>query len=191
MTYRLEDYILDRAATLSTFTQIALDTGQELNTVIDIFLLAFRAFDRARGKDLPRVLEIDEVYFHGKYYTILVDGELDASVDLLEGRKNEIIEARLKLAANRQMVEFVTQDYYDPYRTVTTRPISPDKKSKPSVALIASEDSDDATFETPLFGHMPRTKVYVGVEYSQTPTEIQSHSRRTRRLLVTTSTLRR
>ena len=50
ITYRLEDNILEQAATMSTFTQIALNTGQDVNTVINIFLSKFRKFDQKRGK---------------------------------------------------------------------------------------------------------------------------------------------
>lgn len=163
MTYRLEDYILDRSATLSTFTQIALDTGQDLNTVIDIFLTAFRQFDKKRSKDLPRVLQIDEVYFHGRYYTILVNAETGTVVDLLLGRKNKVILARLMEARNREAVEYVLQDYHAPFRDVTTKPVTaPFKKSKKKnkkkegPANAGAEPSTGETFETPLFGELPR-----------------------------------
>jgi transposase len=165
MTHRLEDNILEQAATLSTFTQIALNTGQDVNTVIDIFLSTFREFDQKKGKDLPRVLEIDEVYFHGRYYTILVDGESGAAIDLLEGRINEIIAARLRQARNPEAVEYVTQDFYNPFRSVTTTSIPFHKKQrKPPVS---PEDSDDDTFKTPMFGEMPRINARVGGEHDQ------------------------
>lgn len=111
MTYRLEKHIEERAATLSTFAQIALDTCQSENTVRVIFSKAFRKFDEQLGKDLPRVLQIDEVYFHRRRYTILVDGETGAAVDLLNGHQASVIEQRLKEAGNLEAVEYWCQDY--------------------------------------------------------------------------------
>lgn len=143
MTYRLEDFILERAATLSTFSQIASDTCQELNTVIDIFIEAFRAFDKQRGKDLPRVLQIDEVYFCGEYYTILVDGDTRATVDLLKGRKNSVIERRLKEAGNAEAVEYWCQDYSQPFHDVAVRPFQYSKKQK-----LESFDDEQTSAET-------------------------------------------
>lgn len=122
MTYRLEAYIADRAATLVTFDQIAIETGQDLTTVIEVFMLKFADWERQRGRDLPRVLKIDEVYFGGKVNTILLDGDTDDAVELLPSRRNADIRKRLMEASKRGAVAYVVHDFYDPFRAVTTRP---------------------------------------------------------------------
>jgi len=75
MTWRLEEYIRERAATLTTFQQIALDTCQDRKTINGILFDAVRELEDDSKKDLPRVLGIDEIYFGKKAYTILVDIE--------------------------------------------------------------------------------------------------------------------
>ena len=131
MTLRLLDYILDRVATLSSFAQIALDTCLDENTVRSIFIDTFRRIDEQRSKDLPRVLGIDEVFFHRKYYTILVDVETGNAVDLLPGLRHEIIKPRFDQASNRKSVEYILQDFSMTYRSATTQsPKFSQKKSK-------------------------------------------------------------
>lgn len=124
MTYRLEDYVAGRAAIFVTFSQIALETGQDLTTVVEVFMVKYAEWERQRGKDLPRVLKIDEIYFGGRVNTLFVDGDTDNAVDLLPSRRNCDIRKRLMESSNRGAVEYVVHDFYDPFRTVTTRPPS-------------------------------------------------------------------
>lgn len=122
MTYRLEGYIADRAATFITLSQIARETGQDLTTVIEVFMMKYAEWERRRGKNLPRVLKIDEIYFNGKLNTLFVNGDTDDAVELLPSRRNSDIRRRLMEAGNRDAVEYVVHDFYDPFRAVTTRP---------------------------------------------------------------------
>ena len=151
MTQCLIDYILDRLATYATFAQIGFDTGQDSTTICSIFMTAFLEWDERRGMNLPRILRIDEVYFNGEYFT----GLSGATVDLLEGRSNDVIADRLKLANNRDEVEFLMLDFCGPFRDVATKPLGrPPKKKKKrfSAALLGDESGSPAW--TPLFGDL-------------------------------------
>lgn len=175
LTYRLEDYIADRAATFVTFSQIGIETGQDLSTVIELFMARFAEYERQRGKDLPRVLKIDEVYFRGKVHTLFVDGDTDDAVDLLPSRRNCDIRARLMAASNRGAVEYVVHDFYDPFRTVTTRPPAlprERRRKKRSPGIGAGGD----TTAMSLFGEMPEGDAdHVKSEkYAALPAEVLS-----------------
>jgi len=122
MTWRLEKYIRERAATLTTFQQIALDTCQDRKTVHGILFDAIQELEGDGKKDLPRVLGIDEIYFGRKTYTILVDIESGKAVDLLDGRSAESVRKRFKEATNCTAVEYVTQDFSQSYRAAATQP---------------------------------------------------------------------
>jgi hypothetical protein len=104
MTHRLIDYILARVATQSMITQVALDTGQDLQTVIDVFVDAVEKWDAERGMDLPIKLAIDEAHFApNRIYTILVDsGGTRGTIDVLKNRANATIAKRLKGGAERK-----------------------------------------------------------------------------------------
>lgn len=131
MTWRLERYIRERAATLVTFEQIALDTCQEPKTIKAILLSAVRELEGDAKKDLPRVLGIDEIYFAKKTYTILVDIESGKAIDLLEGRSAESVRERFKEATNTAAVEYVTQDFSQSYRAASAEsPNAQDKQRK-------------------------------------------------------------
>lgn len=121
MTHRLQDYVLNRMATLTTFEQVALETGMDEKMVGEVFQKAFNEEDAKRTKDLPRVLGIDEVFFHGRGYTILVNGETGKAVDLLKGLRKEKIKPRFEKADNRESVEYVLQDFSVSHRSLSKR----------------------------------------------------------------------
>jgi transposase len=151
MTWRLEKYIRERAATLTTFQQIALDTCQDRKTVHGILFDAIRELEKDCAKDLPRVLGIDEIYFGKKAYTILVDIESGKAVDLLEGRSADSVRKRFEEATNCAAVEYVTQDFSQSYRAAATQPPEEeDRKLKKKVSGAAVNRLQFALFtETP------------------------------------------
>lgn len=160
MTLRLIDYILARMATQSNMTQVALDTGQDLQTVIDVFVDAFEKWDADRGMDLPIKLGIDEAHFTpNRIYTILVDsGGTRGTIDVLQNREDATIEKRLKTAANAKDVTHQTQDFSGPFRDVATKPLD----GVPSESFSTSQEAVPVqikTFETPLFGEMPQVNL--------------------------------
>lgn len=154
MTRRLEEYIRDRAATLTTFQQIALDTCQDRKTINGILFDAVRELERDGKKDLPRVLGIDEIYFNKKPYTILVDIESGKAVDLLEGRSAESVGQRFEDATNKAAVEYVTQDFSQSYRAAANQPPeAKGKKRKKKAAGAAGDELQLALFtEAPVSG---------------------------------------
>ncbi len=130
MTRRLEQYIRERLATLTTFQQIALDTCQDRKTISGILFDAVREIEGDGKKDLPRVLGIDEIYFGKKIYTILIDIESGKAVDLLDGRSAESVSRRFKDATNCAAVEYVTQDFSQSYRAAATQPTEAEDKKR-------------------------------------------------------------
>lgn len=162
MTVRLYRHIAERAAVLMSFAQIALDTGQDDQTVIDIFLEVFGKWEEKQGKNLPVNSGIDEAHFsRGRVLTIIVDAEgTGGTTDVLADRTNETIEKRLRSAPNAGDVQHQTQDYCAPFRDVAT---------KPPVLFSAEnsgsrEDGDQPrteTFKTPLYGDLPIVDVTV------------------------------
>jgi transposase len=135
----LREYILERAATLTTFKQIALDNCQEAKMVQAIVKQAFLASEMSKSKAHPRVLGIDEIYFGRKRYTVLVDIESGKAVDLLKGRSAESIKPRFEEASNRVAVEYVTQDFSMSYRSATVK--APKPKGKKGGSDAASDSS--------------------------------------------------
>jgi transposase len=151
MTGRLERYIRDRAGTLTTFKQIALDTCQDSKMISEIVLDAIRELEGDGKKDLPRVLGIDEIYFSNRPYTILVDIESGKAVDLLEGRSAESVRQRFMEATNRDAVEYVTQDFSQSYRVAANQPPKAQaKKRKKNSSSVDVNELQLALFtETP------------------------------------------
>lgn len=160
MTVRLYRHIAERAAVQMSFAQIALDTGQDDQTVIDIFLEVFGEWEEKQGKNLPVNSGIDEAHFsRGRVLTVIVDAEgAGGTIDVLPDRTNDTIEKRLRSAPNAREVKHQTQDFCAPFRDVAT---------KPPVLFSAensgsSEDGDQPqteTFSTPLYGDLPKVDV--------------------------------
>jgi transposase len=133
-TSRLVDYIMDRMTTVTTFAQIARDTGYSEDAIRAVFETHFKAWDAERGKNLPRSFEMDEtLHKNGKgggLVTLIVGEEDGHTVDVLPDRENSTIAKRFFEAENRGEVERVGMDYSDPFRDVATKPLKP-QKSKP------------------------------------------------------------
>lgn len=140
MTRRLRGYICARAATLTTFKQIALDTCQEPKTIQAIMMQEFLKSGN-ESQALPRILGIDEIYFGKKAYTLLVDIESGKAVDLLKGRSAESLRQRLEKAPDREAVEYVTQDFSLTYRAATIKPRPTGKKEKKRASDGAGDSS--------------------------------------------------
>src|ERR1035438_5093887 len=131
-TSRLVTYIMDRMTTMTTFAQIARDTGYSEDSIKAVFEKRFKAWDAERGKDLPRAFEIDEtLHKYGKdggLVTLIVDEENGHTVDVLPDRDNSTIARRFFEAENRNEVEYVGMDFSGPFRDVATKPLKPQKE---------------------------------------------------------------
>jgi transposase len=131
-TSRLVTYIMDRMTTMTTFAQIARDTGYSEDSIKAIFEKRFNAWDAERGKDLPRAFEIDEtLHKYGKaggLVTLFVDEENGHTVDVLLDRDKSTIARRFFEAENRDDVEYVGMDFSDPFRDVATKPLKPQRE---------------------------------------------------------------
>jgi len=134
-TSRLVTYIMDRMTTLTTFAQIARDTGYNEDAIRAAFEKRFKAWDAARGKDLPRSFEMDEtLHKYGKdggLVTLILDEEDGHTVDVLFDRETSTIARRFFEAENRGEVERVGMDFCEPFRDLATKPLKP-QTSKPA-----------------------------------------------------------
>ena len=160
MTVRLYLHIAERAAVQMSLAQIALDTGQDDQTVIDIFLEVFREWEEKQGKNLPINSGIDEAHFsRGRVITVIVDAEgTRGTIDVLRDRTNKTIEERLRSAPNAREVKHQTQDFCAPFRDAATKP--PETISAENSG--SSEDGDQPrteTFNTPLYGDLPMVNI--------------------------------
>lgn len=164
MTHRLQDYILfGRMPTLATLEQIALETGVDEKMVGEVFREAFDEEDAKRSKDLPRVLGIDEVFFHGRGYTILVNGETGKAVDLLKGLRKEKIKARFEKARNKGSVEYVLQDFSASHRSLSKKVAV----GRLIDAMLEPEPSGDDEQDFPLLRDLPDPEPIVSEEEEQ------------------------
>lgn len=161
MTHRLQDYILfGRMPTLATLEQIALETGVDEKMVGEVFREAFDEEDAKRSKDLPRVLGIDEVFFHGRGYTILVNGETGKAVDLLKGLRKERIKARFEKARNKGSVEYVLQDFSVTHRSLSKKVVV----GRLIDAMLDPEPLGDNKQDFPLLRDLPDPEPIVSEE---------------------------
>jgi transposase len=138
-TSRLVAYIMDRMTTVTTFAQIARDTGYSEDAIRAVFATHFKAWDAERGKDLPLSFEMDEtLHKYGKgggLVTLMVGEEDGHTVDVLPDRENSTIARRFFEADNRGEVERVGMDYSEQFRHVATKPLKP-QKSKPAEEVV-------------------------------------------------------
>lgn len=160
MSLRMIDFIKERMATQLTITQVALDSGLDVQTVIDIFIPAFRKWDVERVMALPAKPGIDEAHFPRKVIrTLIVDSEGPlGTVDVLEDRTNATIAKRLRAAPNAKDILDMTMDFTGPFRDAAKKPLDTVSGSKRSTDED-EEPFEAGTFDTPLFGEMPKVNV--------------------------------
>lgn len=129
-TSRLVTYIMDWMTTMTTFAQIARDTGYSEDGIKAVFEKHFNAWDAERGKNLPKSFAMDETLHkygkNGGLVTLLVD-EDGCTTNILPDRENSTIARRFFEAENRGEVEYVGMDYTGPFRDVVTKPLKPQK----------------------------------------------------------------
>lgn len=119
MTRRCREYI-ERQCLLKPNVHVADDVGCHEKTVREIGkaqteLLHEQYKDVVRA---PRLLGLDELALGAekKMAFILVDLETSWPVDLLETRESAVIKPYLKALRDREKVEIVTTDMWEPYR---------------------------------------------------------------------------
>lgn len=116
MTRRLVAYI-ERESLRKTFVDIAEQVGITEGTVRNVFHAYVKRLEKVVTFKTPRVLGIDELFLVGDPRCILTDIEHRTIVGLLAKRNLEPVYRHLLSMPDRERVEVVTMDMWNPYRT--------------------------------------------------------------------------
>jgi transposase len=144
-TRRLVEYIEKRVMLKETFARIAADVGLSEWTIRSIFD-EFAALEQKRyHPDTPRFLGIDEAHLFRHYRCVITDVEKRTIIDLLENRSTISVANYLRKMHNRNRVEVVCMDMWQPYREAV-KAVFPEAKivvDKYHVVRYASQGMDD------------------------------------------------
>lgn len=117
MTNRLVSYI-EKQSTNRPVQKVAEELGLDEKSVRTIFK---KFVDRqliTRNIVTPRKMGIDEVRVGKSVYTFIINNEKSCFVEILPNRKKETVEKFFEQLPDKERVESVTMDAYDPYRKV-------------------------------------------------------------------------
>lgn len=116
MTLRLYEYV-EKESFNHPYTFVAAQTGLDEKTVRDIFSARAEFLGRWHRFETPRILGIDELYLNKRYRCILTNIEEKTLLDLLVTRRQEVVANYLMKMKDRQKVEIVSMDMWNPYRS--------------------------------------------------------------------------
>lgn len=116
MTRRLHEYV-EKESFNHPYTFVAAQTGLDEKTVRDIFSARAEFLGRWHRFETPRILGIDELYLNKRYRCILTNIEERTLLDLLTTRRQDLVTNYLMKLKDRQKVEIVSMDMWNPYRT--------------------------------------------------------------------------
>ncbi|KXO08145.1 ISL3 family transposase [Marinobacter excellens] len=117
MTLRLHEYV-EKESFNHPYTFVAAQTGLDEKTVRDIFNARAEFLGRWHRFETPRILGIDELYLNKRYRCILTNIEERTLLDLLATRRQDVVTNYLMKLKDRQKVEIVSMDMWNPYRAV-------------------------------------------------------------------------
>ena len=127
MTLRLHEYV-EKESFNHPYTFVAAQTGLDEKTVRDIFNARAEFLGRWHRFETPRILGIDELYLNKRYRCILTNIEERTLLDLLATRRQDVVTNYLMKLKDRQKVEIVSMDMWNPYRAAVRlccpRPVS-------------------------------------------------------------------
>ena len=115
-TRRLIAYIEKRVMLKETFARIAADVGLSEWTIRSIFDDFAAREQKSYHPDTPRFLGIDEAHLFRHYRCVITDVEKRTIIDLLENRSTISVANYLRKMHNRNRVEIVCMDMWQPYR---------------------------------------------------------------------------
>lgn len=115
MTLRLHEYV-EKESFNHPYTFVAAQTGLDEKTVRDIFNARAEFLGRWHRFETPRILGIDELYLNKRYRCILTNIEERTLLDLLATRRQNVVTNYLMKLKDRQKVEIVSMDMWNPYR---------------------------------------------------------------------------
>ncbi len=115
ITERLLVYI-NKEATKRTFVSVADDTGIHERTVRRLFAQELVRLESEIKFETPRWLGIDEVHLVNRARCILTNVEQRTVIDMLTSRTKDVVSKYLYNLPNRQYIELVTMDMWQPYK---------------------------------------------------------------------------
>tara|TARA_Y100000780_G_scaffold118751_1_gene106880 strand:- start:3881 stop:4909 length:1029 start_codon:yes stop_codon:yes gene_type:complete len=115
MTLRLHEYV-EKESFNHPCTYVAEQTGLDEKTVRDIFNTRAEFLSRWHRFETPRILGIDELYLNRHYRCILTNIEEKTLLELLPTRRQDVVANYLMKMKDRQKVEIVSMDMWNPYR---------------------------------------------------------------------------
>ncbi|MDD5353424.1 MAG: ISL3 family transposase [Candidatus Omnitrophica bacterium] len=115
ITERLLVYI-NKEATKRTFVSVADDTGIHERTVRRLFAQELIRLESEVKFETPRWLGIDEVHLVNRARCILTNIEQRTVIDMLTSRTKDVVSKYLYNLPNRQYIELVTMDMWQPYK---------------------------------------------------------------------------
>lgn len=116
MTLRLHEYV-EKESFNHPYTFVAAQTGLDEKTVRDIFNARAEFLGRWHRFETPRILGIDELYLNKRYRCILTNIEERTLLDLLATRRQDVVTNYLMKLKDRQKVEIVSMDMWNPYQS--------------------------------------------------------------------------
>lgn len=98
------------------FVSIAEDTGLDERTVRRIFRDHAAHLDKTMRFETPEWLGIDEIYLLGRHRCVIANVARRTLIDMLPNRTKEFVARYLHALPNRERVEYVVMDMWQPYR---------------------------------------------------------------------------
>lgn len=118
MTKRLHDSIIKHVAN-TTFADVSRQTGVSEATIRALFNDHIEEQFADYSYPTPSVLGIDEKHINKKYRCVVGDVQNRALLDILPSRYKEDLVRYFEAMPDRDKVEVVCQDMYDPYRSIS------------------------------------------------------------------------
>ena len=106
------------ALTSRTFLSLAHETGMTEDTVRNIFDSCVHRLEQAHTLHAPAILGMDELYLLGHPRCILTDLTNKTVTDLLVNRDQKTVRAWLEHLPEKERIQVVTMDMWQPYRNV-------------------------------------------------------------------------
>ena len=114
-TVRFIEYVQEQSLK-RTFVSVANELGVSEGTIRNIFNAYIKYLDDSHEFVTPRWMGIDELHILGKARGVIANVEACVLVDLLEDRNKPTIVNYLNNIPDRQNIEIVTMDMWNPYR---------------------------------------------------------------------------
>jgi transposase len=143
-TNRCVEYI-EQQSLKRTFVQVADEIGVSEGTIRNIFRDYVERLEEENKFVTPRWMGIDEIHLLGKPRGVITDIESGVMLDLLRERSKEFMVNYLKNLPEKERIEIVTMDMWNPYRLAVHEvlPLAAIVVDKFHVVKMANKAVDD------------------------------------------------